>query len=149
MVSVNTKVDKLNTTLGISYSRFIIVDSRLGEFVKRIRSEKGMSVDDVQNNSRKGGKKGISAAYVNKIENNSSVHPTTPKLMALADGLGVTQEEIFALVRGAVPNKETLYDEKFEELSLKFGGLSATKKEKAAALIELLDRELDRLAKEA
>lgn len=70
----------------------------LAEFVKRVRLEKGLSLTDVQNQS--GGR--IANSYVSRIENGvaDSDGVTPKKLQALAKGLGVSEDEIFAVARG-------------------------------------------------
>ena len=80
------------------------VESRSGEnlasYVKRVRSEKGLSTTDVERQSRHGGAKGISDAYVTRIENGYVTNVSPAKLSALARGLQVSEDEIFAVARG-------------------------------------------------
>lgn len=68
----------------------------LAEYVKRVRNAQDLSLNDVQN--RSGGR--ISNAYVSKIENGYVTNVTPDKLKALAKGLGVSVDELFALARG-------------------------------------------------
>src|SRR5262249_2424768 len=68
----------------------------LDAFVRRIRNEKGLSLKAVARRSR--GK--ISDAYVSKIENGKYQSIGTPILKALAQGLGVTEEEIISKAFG-------------------------------------------------
>lgn len=116
----------------------------LAEFVRRVRNEKGLSTPDVE---RLSGNR-ITDGYVSRIENNGVRNVSPEKLSALAKGLGVTEEEVFAAARGKTPNRHVITDEKFELLSLKFGTLDGRQKAKAEVLIDVLERELERLSNE-
>lgn len=129
----------------------------LADYVRRIRQEKGLSVQEVENAARRAGFK-ISRSYVSQIENRYILSVTAAKLQALARGLGVSEDEVFDVARGKSepegnsskdkdPTRKTL-----ERLPLKFDrtipGLPADKRINVAALIDLLDKELDRLSRE-
>lgn len=77
----------------------------LAEYVQRVRREKGLSLSDVQ----RGSNNQIVSSYVSKIENGyADADGVTPKkLQALAKGLGISEDEIFAVARGesATPRK--------------------------------------------
>lgn len=66
-----------------------------------------MSCADVSRRSTRKGQGQIAASYINRIENNPKLRPTADRLKALADGLGVPAEELFARVAGNVPESET------------------------------------------
>lgn len=70
----------------------------LSDFVRRVRNEKGYSLDKVQQLSLNS----INASYVSRIENGQVLQEsiTAKKLRALAKGLGVSEEEVFAVARG-------------------------------------------------
>jgi transcriptional regulator with XRE-family HTH domain len=72
-----------------------VTSERLGDFVRRVRHEKNLSLQDVSNRSARFGKR-IAASYVNRIENNLTRRPTADRLAALAHGLGVPVEELLA-----------------------------------------------------
>lgn len=74
------------------------VKEDLADYVRRMRSEKGLSLKDVEVKS--GGR--ISKGYVGQIENRTVLgQSVTPqKLQALSVGLGVSEDEIFAVARG-------------------------------------------------
>lgn len=128
-----------------NYTVSVIQDTEnLNSFVRRIMEEKDLTAREVER--RSGGN--ITHSYVNKIKNGDAKNPSPQILQALAKGLGEPEEIIFSLIRGIQPNKENVAREQFENLGLKFSGLPPSKKEKAQALIELMDRELDRLANE-
>lgn len=138
--NVTTPIKFLSKVRGVTLTRM----EQLAEFVRRTRKEKGLSTPDVERNS---GYK-ISDGYVSQIENLYIKNVSPEKLAALAKGLGVTEEEVFAAARGKTPNRDVITDEKFELLSLKFGTLDGRQKAKAEVLIEVLERELERLANE-
>src|SRR5919206_2156312 len=70
----------------------------LADYLRRVRNEKGMSQRDVE---IKSGNR-ISKGYIGQIENREVLgHSVTPqKLQALAVGLGVSEDEVFAVARG-------------------------------------------------
>lgn len=70
----------------------------LADYVKRVRHDRGLSQRDVE---FKSGNK-ISKGYIGQIENREVLgQSVTPqKLQALAVGLGVSEDEIFAIARG-------------------------------------------------
>jgi len=59
--------------------------------------ERGLNPKDVER--RSGGK--IVDAYVTKIARGSTKYPSVVKLQALAEGLGVDEEELFRVASGA------------------------------------------------
>ena len=67
----------------------------LGDFVRRIRNEKGLSLIDVSKQSACFGLP-ISGAYINRIERNPKLRVSTDRLKALAHGLGIPVEELLA-----------------------------------------------------
>ncbi|MGB7925550.1 MAG: helix-turn-helix transcriptional regulator [Pyrinomonadaceae bacterium] len=68
----------------------------LADYVRRVRQEKRFSTTEVERQS--GGD--ISDAYVTRIENGYVRNVSPEKLRALAKGLQVSEDEIFAVVRG-------------------------------------------------
>jgi transcriptional regulator with XRE-family HTH domain len=92
----------LSTIGDIENGRCFAVDrkqpERLADYVRRVRSEKNFSLLDVQRNSHNQ----IAGSYVSKIENGlADADGVTPKkLQALALGLQVSEEGIFAVARG-------------------------------------------------
>lgn len=78
----------------------------LADYVRRIRLEKDLSLLDVY---RQSGRR-IAGSYVSRIENGLAKNPSPEKLVALAKGLGVSEDELFAIARG-----KSLTDEEFEK----------------------------------
>ena len=78
----------------------------LAAFVRRVRSEKNLSLTDVERQSGRRGEK-IAASYVGKIENGYNKNPGPSKLKALARGLDVPEEEMMAVAFGRTPKTES------------------------------------------
>ena len=72
----------------------------LAEYVSRIMQEKNLHAKDVQ---RRSGDK-IDDAYVIKIMKGITTNPSISKTQALAEGLGVDEDELFRVAR-ALPLK--------------------------------------------
>lgn len=117
---------------------------KISDYVRRIANEKGLSYRKIAEKS--GGL--ITHSTVSDVINERVKNLSSATITGLANGLGVTEQEIFDIVRGKISNNEIVIDEQFENLSLKFSGLPPSKKERAQALIELMDREIERLANE-
>ena len=93
----------------------------LGDFISRIRKEKNLSLADVSKQSARYGKQ-IAASYINRLENDPKRKVTADRLAALASGLGVPAQELFARAVGLDPYGEKSRDElylltRFRELS--------------------------------
>jgi transcriptional regulator with XRE-family HTH domain len=74
----------------------------LGDFVRRTRRDKNLSLTDVSAKSARSGKR-IAASHINRIENKPKLKPSPNSLSALANGLGVPVEELFARAIGVLP----------------------------------------------
>jgi len=106
----------------------------LGNFVRRIRAEKDLSLVDVERESARHGRR-IVASYVNRIENDATRHPTADRLVALARGLGIPETELLAVAAGKIPLKRDAADEL--RLVAKFRELSAERRADVLKMIEL------------
>ena len=73
----------------------------LGDFVGRIRNEKGLSLQGVSKQSARFGKP-ITASYVSRIENQLAKNPSPDRLKALAKGLGIPAEELLKRAAGLI-----------------------------------------------
>jgi transcriptional regulator with XRE-family HTH domain len=99
----------------------------LAEFVRRVRREKRLSTPDVERNSGNQ----ITDGYVSQIENGYIKNVSPEKLHALAKGLQVSDDEIFAVARG----KSLEPSDIMEEVNvLFFGWEDASEEDKAATL---------------
>lgn len=106
-ISANTSVGRYISLLGMRTEQARSED--LADFVRRSRSERRLSQRDVELKS--GGE--ISKGYIGQIENRTVLgHSVTPqKLQALARGLGVSEEEIFAIARGKAASGDLTLEE--------------------------------------
>lgn len=71
----------------------------LADYVRRTRHEKNLSQGDVERDSARRGNR-IAGTYVSRIENEIATNPSPKKLSALALGLNVPEDEVFAAARG-------------------------------------------------
>lgn len=69
----------------------------LSKYVAAVINERGLDLGDVQRRSNGA----IKRAYVSKIMNGKTKTPSIDKVKALALGLGVDEDEIFLVARGA------------------------------------------------
>lgn len=84
-----------------------LMSETLADYVRRVRNAKGLSTQKVEELSRGG----ITDGYVSQIENGYRKNVSTPKLKALAKGLGVPEDEVFTIARGSKPKNTRLIDE--------------------------------------
>lgn len=106
---------------------------RLGEFVRRIRNEKRLSLSDVSKHSALFGPR-ISGSYINRIERNPKIKVTPHKLKSLAHGLRIPVEEIFAHAIKTMTREEA----DIVSLMTRFRELSPKRKSDVVTLIEFL-----------
>lgn len=120
----------------------------LADYVRRIRQEKGLSVQEVENAARRAGLK-ISRSYVSQIENRYILSVTATKLQALAKGLGVSEDEIFAVARGKSPEDDPDYKNwKFASLFDDAQKLTPEQMKEFEHLMEITRREVQRMLQE-
>jgi len=108
----------------------------LGDFVRRIRTEKNLSCADVSKRSARKGQRRIAGSYVNRIENYPNLSVTADRLKALADGLDVPAEELLARAAGLIPLGEK--DSEEFRLLTRFRELSRQRKEDLLTIIDAL-----------
>lgn len=92
----------LSLNVNVTHGKCFVVGKEqkqesLAEYVQRVRNEKNLSLMDVSR--RSGGL--IANAHISRIENGWVKSVGVEKLKALAKGLGVPEEEVFAAARGA------------------------------------------------
>ena len=109
---------------------------RLGDFVRRIRNEKRLSLADVSSQSARFGPR-ISASYINRIETDPTRNPTAAILKSLAHGLGVPVPELLAYAIRPINRAEA------DEIALvtRFTELSPQRKSLVWKLIQLFQSE--------
>jgi transcriptional regulator with XRE-family HTH domain len=101
---------KSNDILDVKRTRLPVVmalQESLRDYVRRIISEKGLNYREVSR--RTGG--AISHATVGDIVNGVSKDVRTATLRSLAKGLGVSEDEVFAVARGKEAEGELSLDE--------------------------------------
>jgi transcriptional regulator with XRE-family HTH domain len=105
----------------------------LGDFVRRIRKEKNLSLSDVSKQSARFGAR-IAASYVCRIENEPKRRPSPDRLAALANGLGVPVEELLPRAIGIVP-----FGDSNDELELltRFRKLSPERKADVLNIVDM------------
>lgn len=117
----------------------------LADYVRRIRAEKKLSLNDV---ARQSGNL-ISRGYISQIENRYIVSVTANKLQALAKGLGVSEDEIFAVARGKDPEGNPDFKRwKFASLFDEAEQLTPEQMAKFEILMEMARREVQRMLQE-
>ena len=121
-----------------------IKNETLAQYIARLIGEKKLSGYEIERRA----KKQISQSYFNRIKKGKIANPSPNKLKALAVGLGISEEELFAVVRGKSPDSLKVANEQLEDLISKFERLTLSKKLYAQALIDLLNREFERLLTE-
>ena len=107
----------------------------LDQYVSRVLREKGLTFADVHR--RAGGE--ISKGYVCDISNGATASLTVRKLQALARGLDVPEEEIFAVARGAPPPDLA----GFAALYARFRELGEEDRREVGVLLEAVARDIE------
>lgn len=79
----------------------------LADYVRRIINERDLTLRQIE--ERSGG--AITHGYVSKILSRAVTNLSVDKLKALAKGLGIPGEEVFAVVRGETTSGELAFDE--------------------------------------
>lgn len=106
----------------------------LGDFVRRIRREKKLSLADVSKQSARKGQQRIAASYVCRIENEPKRKVSTERLKALADGLGVPVDELLARSVGLMRHGDDVAELR---LLTRFRNLSPERQTDVLQIIEL------------
>jgi transcriptional regulator with XRE-family HTH domain len=108
---------------------------RFGDFVRRIRKQKNLSLEAVSRQSARFGPK-IAGSYISRIENEPGRKITADRLTALANGLGIPAEELFARATGLIaPGGKS--EEQVRLLSM-FKELSPERKVDVLEFVEML-----------
>jgi Helix-turn-helix. len=110
----------------------------LADYVGRIRRERGLSLADVERQSARGGQK-IAGGYVNRIENGLAKRVSPDRLQALARGLGVPVDGLWAVVSGQAPGEANKADE--ARLLAMFRELPAGRRKDVLRILETLHSE--------
>lgn len=109
----------------------------LSDYVRRLMSQKNLTYQAVSD--RSGSQ--ISAGYVNDIVLQKTINPSVDKLSALARGLGVPEDEVFAIARGK--NEDIQPKKRIAVLFHKFNETDDEDLINMEPIIAMLERELD------
>jgi len=102
----------------------------LADLVRRVRREKNLSLNDVVRHS--GGR--IANSHVSRIENGFATNITTAKLRALAAGLQISDDEVFAAAHGKAMTEAQGPE---DCAALFYGWDEATAEDRSAALVAI------------
>jgi transcriptional regulator with XRE-family HTH domain len=112
----------------------------LCKYVRRILKEKKLLLSEV--NQRSGGL--ISESYISSITKGKVGDLTVGKLLALARGLGVAEEEIIAVASGAMSKDDYRFQEsEFAMLFYSYREFSDEDKREVFMLLKLVEREIE------
>lgn len=112
----------------------------LGQYVRRVLKEKNLSLSEVE--QRAGGR--ISDSYICSITTGGAGSVTVAKLKALARGLDVPEDDIFAAARGSQSEDDGEFQvSDFALLFRKFKDLAPEDKGEVQALLQVLQREIE------
>lgn len=109
----------------------------LADYVKRIRNSARLSLSAVERQSARGGHK-IAGSYVSRIENGLARNPSKDKLVSLAKGLGVPEEEVFAVARGKSLDEPSAREQKLLNY---FRELPRERQEDCLRIVQTLHRQ--------
>jgi transcriptional regulator with XRE-family HTH domain len=111
----------------------------LEQYVRRILQEKGLTFADVHR--RAGGE--ISKGYVCDISHGSTASLTVRKLQALARGLDVPEDDLFAIARGVAADENGFSASRFATIFARYRELPEADRREVEVLLEALAREIE------
>ena len=112
----------------------------LDAYVRRALRVKGLTLNEVA--QRAGGE--ISRGYISEISRGNYTSLTVRKLQALARGLDVPEDELFAIARGAQYDRLDFAESRFAVLFARYCELPAEDQREVAIIIDAVAREIDR-----
>lgn len=116
----------------------------LADFVRQKISDNELSYRDVA--ARSNGL--ISHGTVGDIISGKNLNPSPKTIKGLAKGLNVSEDELFNIVRGKKLSDDEYEESLFQSLYYKHNRLTPRKKAEFKRILEMVDRELDRLEQE-
>lgn len=141
---------EINNMCEISYGNYAIqivsvnLQGKISDFVRETIRDKGLSYRKVAANS--GGL--ITHSTVSDVINERVSNLSSKTIEGLAKGLGVPEEKIFAFVRGENLSTSDVERIEIEAMYRKRKSLSPARKEAFKRILDMVDRELDRLYEE-
>ncbi|MCA1618439.1 MAG: helix-turn-helix domain-containing protein [Acidobacteria bacterium] len=119
----------------------------LSDYVRLKLIQNELTTREVQERSNSGGEK-ITQSYVSQIVSGTAKNLTLTKLRALARGLGVPIEEVISRAYGETYQDDLAFAEsRFADVYYKFEELSDEHKQNVLYLLDILEREVERLRK--
>lgn len=112
----------------------------LADYIRRVRQEKGLSLNQVRVHS---GYK-IANSYISRIENGEVTNVGLEKLRLLAKGLGVVEDEIFAVARGISLSTREVFDSEIYLMLKGYDELSDMDKAELLPTVRMLAAEIRR-----
>lgn len=118
------------------------MNNPLADYVAKVMNDDRLSGYNIERRTQ--GE--ITQSYVLRIKNGTAKNVSMDKLKVLAKGLGRPAAEVIAVAMGT-PLKDDAHT-RLSTLEFTYEGLTPEKKEKADYLIELLEREIQRIESE-
>lgn len=144
----STKMHAIFSLENVLFSKQSFVNREretLADYVRRVREEKDLSLNQVR--VRSGYQ--IANSYISRIENGEVTNVGLDKLRSLAKGLGVTEEEIFAVARGKTLNDIESVDAEMALFASRVKKLTPQQRRDFKVAWQMANDLLDRLEKEA
>lgn len=116
----------------------------LGERLRRRRSELNLSRREIVRRTANS----ISNSYVALIEDGAVKSVSNEKLSILAKAYDLTFAELLALSMGKKPDEKDIRSERIARINFGYDGLPPAKQKQLDPLIDLLEREYQRLMAE-
>lgn len=122
--------------------------NNLAEFIKDIRIKKGLSHGQIAERSKSEQSIGLSRSYVSMIEAGNVTNLSASAIKSLAKGLGVSEKELAFAALGLEPDHSLIANEKIARIGFRFEKMPVDKQRDLTPLIDLLDREIERITQE-
>lgn len=136
--------ESLSKCNAVSGKSFVVANQRgetLADYVRRVRVQvKDFSLSEVKRNSNNE----IDGSYVSRIENGQIKNVTPEKLSALAKGLQVPEDELFAVARGKHLSQVEISNAHLARLCKTFERLPDASKQELLPVVKMIADEVDR-----
>ncbi len=118
------------------------MENELGKFLRKRRLELGLTTRQVAE------KACVSNAYISVLERGGRINPSRNTLKNLAHGYDIPETELYQIAFGFEVEPEKIVHEKLARIGFGYRGMPEPKKKKLDALIDLVEREMQRLKNE-
>jgi transcriptional regulator with XRE-family HTH domain len=143
----STKVHDVFSKKNVLCSKQSVVtreQESLADFVRRVRNDKKLSLMKVRVQSGYE----LATSYISRIENGQVTNVGLEKLRALAKGLGVSEDEVFAVARGKSLQQAEVVDAEMALFASRVKKLTAQQKRDFQIAWRMANELLDRLERE-